>query len=492
MRRSFMRVAVVLAVGLISASGFAKDDGAAAEGPKRHAEIRIDHEIAKAIAEVDSQRIQESIQRLEDFGTRQACSGPVAPAGQGVTAARDWIFQQFSRIEGLQVRLDPFNHPRCPTAATFNVVAWLPGKRNPERLVVIGGHYDSRTVSVNDATSPAPGANDSGSQTSLVLEAARALAQEDYDATLVFIAFSGEEQGLFGSGSIAASLDKYFPGFKLVAMFNSDIVGGDNTVNSPAQLQQFRLYSPGTPRERRTATPDGRTDNTSPARGVMRYISTWAGAYVPSMQMLPKLREDRPGRGSDHSSFLNKAFPAVRFMETVECSPSPVDNSGNPPPQASNPSCLDFNTSHQHSPFDLSTYVTADYTARVTQLVASAAASLARAPSAPRTVTVSGDSFAGVTVSWAAPEAGEVHHYLVAARSTRENFYRERVRVSAGQSSAQLSADDLGLTPGESFFVSVAAVDEDGHESLFAYPEYRCDATGCVVPAGALDVVVFE
>jgi hypothetical protein len=477
----------MLAVELVPSGAFARGDK-----PRRDHEIRIDREIAEAIDEVDSERIQDSIERLEDFGTRHACSAPVAPPGQGVTAARDWIFQQFSKIDGLQVRLDPFRHPRCPQADTFNVVAWQPGRRNPERLVVIGGHYDSRTIGANDATSPAPGANDAGSQTSLVLEAARALAEQDYDATLVFVAFSGEEQGLVGSASIAASLDKYFPGFKLVAMLNSDIVGGDNTVNGPAELQQFRLYSPGTPRERRMAARDGRTDNTSPARGVMRYIATWAGAYVPSMKIIPKLREDRPGRGSDHTSFLNKAFAAVRFMETVECSPSPVDNSGKPPPQASNPACLDFKTSHQHSPFDLSIYVTAEYTARITQVVASTAASLARAPSAPRNIEVIGDSFAGATVSWAMPEAGEVHHFVVAARSTRENFYRRRVRVPLAESSAQLSADDLHLTPGESFFVSVAAVDEAGHESLFAYPESRCDATGCAVPAGALDVMVFE
>lgn len=118
-------------------------------------------------------------------------------------------------------------------------------------------------------------------------------------------------------------------------------------------------------------------------------------------------------------------------METVECSRSLVDNSGTPRPQASNPSCLNFNTSHQHSPFDLSTYLTAEYAARITQLVASTAASLARAPSAPRNIGVAGD---------------------------------------------------LDLTPGESFFISVAAVDEAGHASLFAYPECRCDATGCAVP----------
>jgi hypothetical protein len=90
------------------------------------------------------------------------------------------------------------------------------------------------------------------------------------------------------------------------------------------------------------------------------------------------------------------------------------------------------------------------------------------------------------------PEAGQVHHFVVAARPVRENFYRRRVRLPRSATSAHVSADDLHLTPGESFFVSVAAVDEAGHESLFAYPESRCDAIRCAVPAGALDVVVFE
>jgi hypothetical protein len=127
----------MLAVELVPSGAFARGDK-----PRRDHEIRIDREIAEAIDEVDSERIQDSIERLEDFGTRHACSAQVAPPGQGVTAARDWIFQQFSKIDGLQVRLDPFRHPRCPQADTFNVVAWQPGRRNPERLVVIGGHYD--------------------------------------------------------------------------------------------------------------------------------------------------------------------------------------------------------------------------------------------------------------------------------------------------------------------------------------------------------------
>ena len=80
-----------------------------------------------------------------------------------------------------------------------NVIAWIPGSGHPNRLIVIGGHYDSRTTNGKDGVSPAPGANDSGSQTALVLEAARVMAGHVFDATVVFADWSGEEQGLRGS-----------------------------------------------------------------------------------------------------------------------------------------------------------------------------------------------------------------------------------------------------------------------------------------------------
>lgn len=47
---------------------------------------------------------------------------------------------------------------------------------------------------------------------------------------------------------------------------------------------------------------------------------------------------------------------------------------------------------------------------------------------------------------------------------------------------------DLGILSGADYFISVAAVDTAGHESLYAYPEYLCNASGCDIPPGALDV----
>jgi Zn-dependent M28 family amino/carboxypeptidase len=109
--------------------------------------------------------------------------------------------------------------------------------------VIIGGHYDSRTTHVLDSTSDAPGGNDAGAQSGVVLELARVLAGHRFDATIVFMAFSGEEQGLFGSGEIAANLTRYFAKPRVIAMLNTDIPGGDNTANTAEDLQHFRLYS---------------------------------------------------------------------------------------------------------------------------------------------------------------------------------------------------------------------------------------------------------
>jgi hypothetical protein len=481
MKRKLIHSSLVLVVALsLVLVGFAANSG-----------VTTDPEINAILTNINPNNIFNTAQTLQNFRTRQSCSDVAGP-NQGVTAARDYLFAQYSAIPGLQVRLDPFVHASCPTAPTFNVIAWLPG-RHPNRLVIIGGHYDSRTTNVFDNTSNAPAGNDAGAQTGVVLEIARVLAGHKYDATLVFMSFSGEEQGLFGSASIAANLSRYFDDPNVIAMLNTDIPGGDKTANTAADLQQFRLYSPGIPRERRSTDVDGTTDNTSPSRGLMRYVGYWGGTYVPTITMQPHLREDRPGRGSDHTSFISQAHPAVRFMETHECSPSPVDNSCGgpfpcPPPEQIPAFCKDttFVTTHQHSPNDLVQFITPTYASRIAQVMASVAVSLARAPLAPTEFNARGNAVAGVKLHFEGPEDSHVDHFVVAARSINENFYRQRVVISGD--GGRISPQTLGFNPGDAFYVSVASVDRRGHESLFAYPEVRCDSTNCAIPSYAFDV----
>jgi len=430
----------------------------------------LDSDILSMVDQVDSNRIAADIQTLVAFGTRNTCSDN-SGASPGIGAARDWIQNRFLSLPGLQVRLDPWTYGGCGSMRTLhNVIAWIPGSGHPNRLIVIGGHYDSRTKNNLDGVSPAPGANDSGSQTALVLEAARVMAGHIFDATVVFADWSGEEQGLHGSTAFVQHYRTYFPNGTLEMNLNSDIVGGDNTVNNATTLQQFRLFSPGTPREV-SSTATGSTDDTSPSRGLMRLIGYWGGAYVPTMTMLPQLREDRPGRVSDHKKFIGKSTPAVRFIDVKE------------------------NPKHQHSPNDLFIYVTPAFTARVSQVVVASAASLARAPAPPLNMVATGISVSTVQLTWSRPASGSpVDHYVISARTSAENFYRTRMVVSAGLTSATADVvQDLGIPPATAYYVSIAAVDAAGHESLYAYSEYRCDSTNtCSQPDDALNVTAIK
>ena len=462
-------------VALLLLTATAQTESFAAPTPPAHSSASVtsqpllDPGIVRMLNRVDVNRISADIQTLVAFGTRNTCSDN-SGASPGIGAARDWIRNRYLSIPGLQVRLVPWQMERCGdgTRRTLqNVIAWIPGRRHPNRLIVIGAHYDSRTTNVQDGVSPAPGANDSGSQTALVLEAARVMAGHAFDATVVFADWSGEEQGLFGSKDFVQEYLNYFPNGTLELNLNSDDVGGDNVVNDATTLQQFDLFSPGTPREFGFA-PNGSTDDTSPSRGVMRQIGYWGGAYVPSMTMLPQLREAPPGRQSDHTAFIAKAIPGVRFRQVKM----------NPP--------------HRHSPYDLYIYCTPAFTARLCQVVVASAASVARAPTPPLNIVVARGTLSGtLQLTWSPPVSGStVHHYVISARTSRENLYRTRVVVPRDLTSATVDVfQDLGIPAATAYYVSIAAVDAAGHESLYAYPEYRCDSKNrCSPPANALNV----
>jgi Peptidase family M28/Fibronectin type III domain len=460
-------IAVLLAIANTPMESFV----AAASPPYSSASINsqplLDPDILTMLDQVDANRISADIQTLVSFGTRNTCSDN-SGASPGIGAARDWIQNRYLSLPGLQVRLVPWTMGRCDGGprTLHNVIAWIQGSGHPNRLIVIGGHYDSRTTNGLDGVSPAPGANDSGSQTALVLEAARVMSGHVFDATVVFADWSGEEQGLRGSAFFVGHYRNYFPNGTLELNLNSDIVGGDNTVNNATTLQQFRLFSPGTPREV-GSTPSGSTDDTSPSRGIMRHIGYWGGAYVPSMTMLPQLREDRPGRLSDHKPFISRSIPGVRFIDVNE------------------------KPRHQHSPNDLFIYVTPAFTARVSQVVVASTANLARAPTSPLNMIATGVLSSVVQLTWSPPASGSpVDHYVISARTSAENFYRTRMCVSRDVTSATADVfQDLGIPAATAYYVSIAAVDAAGHESLYAYPEYRCDSTNtCSQPADALNV----
>src|SRR5262245_54434134 len=257
MRRAWLGILPACLLAAVAVRAQEDDDGSAPH---------LDGQVTDLISRIDPARIQDRIEFLGTFGTRNSCStpdnNPNLTPNQGILASQNFIFAQFAAIKGMKVAFAPLVHGNCPNSPTRNVVAWLPGKRHPERLIVIGGHLDSRSFNVLDVNADtsaqlaaagapnahvlvnAPAGNDAAAQTTVVLEAAAALAGGQFDDTLVFISFSGEEQGLFGSADIAKNAGAAIAapsrlaevtgikGAKVVAMLNNDISGGDNVANT--------------------------------------------------------------------------------------------------------------------------------------------------------------------------------------------------------------------------------------------------------------------
>src|SRR5437868_13088168 len=180
----------LVALLLLSATAPRESFVAAASPPKSSASVTsqplLDPDIVSMLSQVDANRISADIQTLVSFGTRNTCSDN-SGASPGIGAARDWIRTRYFSL-GLQVSLVPWQMESCGDGTTrtlHDVIAWIRGRRHPNRLIVNGGHYDARTTNALDGISPAPGANDSGSQTALVLEAARVMARLAFDATVV-------------------------------------------------------------------------------------------------------------------------------------------------------------------------------------------------------------------------------------------------------------------------------------------------------------------
>jgi hypothetical protein len=127
------------------------------------------------------------------------------PSDKACDNAADYIYNKFKSY-GLDVEYDVFPH-EVLTQGHYqmrNVVATLPGKGDNHKVFIISSHYDSvasksTNWQLNWKTLPAPGADDNASGTAAVLEAARILSQYEFNSTIRFITFSGEELGLHGS-----------------------------------------------------------------------------------------------------------------------------------------------------------------------------------------------------------------------------------------------------------------------------------------------------
>jgi hypothetical protein len=167
--------------------------------------------VADLVAEIETDRWFADVESLAAYNrfTRS----------NEIEQARKWLKRQFRRLPG--VRVESYFFP-VDGVQVANVIATLAGRSRPNDWFVVGGHYDSTSDAPLVA---APGAEDNASGCAGVLEMARVFAAHPPEATILFICYAGEEQGLFGSVDHVGDLFAKDEAGKVGAMFNLDMIG---------------------------------------------------------------------------------------------------------------------------------------------------------------------------------------------------------------------------------------------------------------------------
>ena len=280
--------------------------------------------IARSIAapDVSATRLRADVAALVSFGTRHTLSSADDPK-RGIGAARRWAEGEFRKTSAacggcLEIVLpeNTVTGERMPRSVKIiDVVAIQRGSERPNEVVIVQGHIDSRVSDVMNAVADAPGANDDGSGTALVLEAARVLSKRKFPTTIVYAVLTGEEQGLFGGKLLADYATKQ--GWTVKAVLNNDIVGNTRGSDGTVDAAHVRVFSEG-PRAdgddalRAQARRFG-GENDSPSRNLSRFAAGLALGIPGGLQVRQVWRADRMGRGGDHLPFQDLGVPAIRF-----------------------------------------------------------------------------------------------------------------------------------------------------------------------------------
>lgn len=406
-------------------------------------------------SKVSEERLRADIDALVGFGTRHTLSLQDHPT-RGIGAARKWGEGEFRKASAacggcLEIVLPErmVEGRRIPTPTRLvNVVAIQRGTERPNEVTIVQGHIDSRVSDVADFTSDAPGANDDGSGTALVVEAARVLSGNTYPTTIVYALLSGEEQGLYGGQLLADYAAEQ--GWTVKAVLNNDIVGGSCGSDGYCDEGHVRVFSEG---PRADLTDKIRADqrrnggeNDSPGRNLSRWIDGLAEENPDGLDVRQIWRTDRMGRGGDQIPFLEKGYPAIRFSVAVE----------------------DYD--HQHQDLRVEDGVTYGdtvdemdfpYLAKVTRLNIRALDRLARTPMPPAPVAEAAvQTF--TSLKWE-PVPGASNYTIWKRRTDMPNWETEPVIEKVVATSANLEG-----VRGDDWFFGVSAHGADGSMSPIA------------------------
>ena len=423
--------------------------------------IRRDPQIEKMVMDVSADSLQSYINTLVSFGTRNTLSTTTNPQ-KGIGAARAWVlkkFNEFAKNSGgrLKAIIDTTtiaaNGKRVDTPVLLgNVMATLKGTDpDDKRIFIISGHLDTRRTDVMDRTGDAPGANDDGSGTAAVIECARIMSGHAFPATIIFVAVSGEEQGLLGSTFMANKAKN--ENWDIEAVLNNDIIGSNNSNETNiVNNTKVRVFSEGIPvaaTEKDIAKIKAYgLENDSKSRELARYIKEIGERYVDNLQVMLIYRIDRFLRGGDHLPYLKNGFTAVRITEMNE------------------------NFTRQHQDVrkengiqygDLPEYIDYEYLRKNTALNLANLANLAKASSVPQDVKLKLKNLSNKTsLSWLPPKSGSVNGYYILMRETSSPVWEKKIFTKENEITLPFSKDN--------YFFAVQSVNESGNESLPVIP----------------------
>lgn len=420
-----------------------------------------DPAIETMLAEISKDSLESYVRKMVSFGTRNTLSVQDDPI-RGIGAARNWVlaqFRAFSKITGGRltaiidtVTLQPDGRRVNKPTLLGNVVATLKGTDpNDDRIFIISGHLDNMRSSVMDATGDAPGANDDASGVAALLECARIMSSRNFPATVQFVAFSGEEQGLLGAHFMAGKAKQQ--NLNIEAVLNNDIMGSNHSSETGIiDNTRIRVFSEAysvqdTGREALRIRSLG-LENDGKARQLARYIKETGERYVDHLEVVMIYRNDRFLRGGDHTQFVNRGYAAVRFTEMNE------------------------NYYHQHQDVrtengirygDLPEFMDFEYLRKNTALNLACLANLAKSPGRPREARMDTRRLTNFTeLSWQAPASGQTKGYYVLVRETTAATWQKKYFTSSLTMKLPYSKDN--------YFFAVQSVSEDGNESLPAIP----------------------
>ncbi len=405
--------------------------------------------------------------KLVSFGTRHTLSDTTSPT-RGIGAARNWIASKFSQFAAsnpdFKVYRDEFVQPvsnRVSVPTTIvNVYGILWGKEGPSgRYIVLSGHYDSIVGNFMDSTADAPGADDDGSGTSLVIEAARAFTSSGFrpDANIVFLCCAAEEQGLYGSHHFAEMAKQ--KSWNIVADLNNDIVGGTRGGNGVLDNSTIRIFSESLKDlqigNRKIPASVFGYESDSPSRELARYIHVNAKQFLPTFKTDLVFRSDRFLRGGDQTSFNEFGYAGVRFTEPNE----------------------DYHHQHQYVRVedgiqygDLPQFVDPQFVANVCKVNSSTAALLSISPEEPQNPVMLVDKLEyGTRLKWKNPHSEAVSGWKVYYRETWQPLWTTSAFIPNTATGDEVEANLPELSK-DKFIFGIAALGTNGIESPAVVP----------------------